>query len=498
MTPAPGRLLLLFLENRHGRASDLPEQLPLLHDQEGELNEFVLAYLLGCWRGAGKAPGSLRDVAYILREWHELCLARRRQWDRPRDEWLWEWRDDMLGRKGDEAVGTRRIGHKTSVVFEFYLRLPDYLSSDGRNAPRRGMVADPGHAVRPGEGMLTCRLDDGKRVWSGRRQTDPAWPRKTPEEAEVAEVLSRLRTRAERDYLSGRCMAHAGLRAHEAARLSLTQLWEALCRALPCLRDADRQDWRRLDEMAADAALQWKLIEGLDARRRPTEQWLSVMVTGKRGKARLVGFPLDLVRELLDVGVFVVRRQQLEHWRCRGWDGKPPAALFLSNKSRRGILAGSLEDIVADAFNDEPRIEGSAQRLRAHYCVQTAVRIFGDLLDANGGFLTGVIQDTALDRIAEALGHSKLSTTVRFYLSIAQAYHEARRTADPVAVLARALAVVDVHLSLSGTSLLLRAAMALGAAADNGPLPQALGLILCDPDIAGYASGGSVERAKAA
>jgi hypothetical protein len=79
---------------------------------------------------------------------------------------------------------------------------------------------------------------------------------------------------------------------------------------------------------------------------------------------------------------------------------------------------GTVADLMKDAFN-ALAIEGSGHRLRAYCCTKTAARLWAECFAINGYRFDQTVENRALDRLAEAMGHSRVTTTVRYYLAMA-------------------------------------------------------------------------------
>ena len=103
-----------------------------------------------------------------------------------------------------------------------------------------------------------------------------------------------------------------------------------------------------------------------------------VGITGKGPKDRKVPFALDLMRDLLEVGIWTVRRQQLAMWGTGESRQKQDGWIFLSFSTKRHLSAGAVGDLMKAAFK-ACGVRGSGQRLRAHYATMMAAR----LLDHN-------------------------------------------------------------------------------------------------------------------
>ena len=437
--------------------------LPVLHWPDGTIVEPVLLYFAWSHRTGRAVASSMRAEAYALRAWIAFLWSCGEGWDRGCDGLLRRWREEQRARAAAVAGGRRnggrkvdasgagngarppsprRIEAKIGMVFRFY------------QAVHEAMCPVPGPAIPPafvGRASARPRCPiTGKEVvvwifgvakvhtvWEGAgRAVRRRVRRKTPVSHDVARILAYLRSRAttdptgratkgaqarsrleaERNWLIARCEIEAGLRAEEVARLSLRDLAEAVAEA-----GAGVRALRRSASEGALASLgpgdRDAVKAKLDALVARGHRLVRVEVTCK-GATRGAPFPIGLVRDLLDVGVWTVRGAQVDAWRTADAGYDPPSAVFLSSKTRRGMLPGTIADMMGDAF-DALDLRGSGHRLRAYCAVEMAMRLIQERLPLNGFIYDSEVENWVLLQVAEALGHGSISTTTRHYVDAA-------------------------------------------------------------------------------
>ena len=124
------------------------------------------------------------------------------------------------------------------------------------------------------------------------------------------------------------------------------------------------------------------------------------------------------MRDLVEIGIWTVREASVRQWLATGGSYAPPAVAFLSSKTGKEMLLGTVADLVADAFADLG-LRGSGHRLRAHFATELALRLLQERLPLNGGIYDAAIENWELLHVAEALGHASVSTTTRHYVDLA-------------------------------------------------------------------------------
>ena len=453
---------LEFADAVRAAAIGVPEGFPMLRWPDETVCELGFSVFDWLHDKRKAAPGTLKALAFDLREWLAFCL--RHGWDpeEPSDGRLAAWRADLV-EPGGGGITAGRAEKKVARIFGMYriLHLAMPWGREGSRSPvtvevvRRAqgpeklliaLYDDRDHGPGPvgngeGEKHDTARLTGhrvGERLrWTGsNRGAGVGARRPIPSDGQVSEVLERLRSGVagegladypthlgDRDWLIGRAAEGAGCRAAEISRLDLQAIATMLRSEGLTVDGATGTGIHQLDALAGDPAGWRKLLAGIDGREAVGRTVMFLPVYGKNRKERLAPIGLDLVRDLLQVGIASVRRTQIAAWRAAGWCGTPGHELFLSGKTRDRIREGSIGDLLARGFSTAPPIPGSGHRLRANYAVTTAIRIFGEALKRFGGEMSPTMVEAAYAELALALGHDGISTTVRFYLELARTYH---------------------------------------------------------------------------
>lgn len=491
-------------ENRPG--------LPILRWPDGTICEPVTTYFGWSSEIRRVSPGSMKVEAYAIREWLAFMSNARRRWDDPDDGMLRRWRESHFDRVAAGRVTPTRLAHKIACVFEFYRRLPDALPLDG-DAARTPFVGK--EALRNGvtfpltsKEVLVGRKGRMTDVWSGteRNRSVRMQRRPTPEGHQVLGLLTWLRSRpdnrtcrrpgsearqvsmleAERNWLVGRCMAEAGLRAQETADLGLQGLADALRRESIALDRLNAhhtgQNRHILDMLSGSPEGRDEVQAGLDALSARGRQCLYVRVTGKGNKQRLAPFPIDLVRDLLNVGVWTVRRARLN---AQPRVSELPPVLFLSSKTGGPLKSGSVGDLMKAAFRAK-RFSGSGHRLRAYFATEMAARLFEECLALNNHRLDQSVENMVLERLAEALGHSRVTTTMRHYIEMAKLRYlgaESRAKLGTLRDLQKALVACSKDLTPEQMRLAGHVVRGLAAAPDGSDLAEMIGLALADAGV---------------
>ncbi|WP_262030461.1 hypothetical protein [Microvirga sp. Mcv34] len=435
--------------------------LPIICERDGSVSEPLLRFFGWSFRYKRTAISSMRDEAYILREWWAYLEGRGCRWDEVDDQVMIDWREWMkevrerlkeankkLGadaRRDKDLLSDRRIGRKLSTLFTFYESAAEAMLLDrelvGANGPITYRAADRGKG-RGGASIPPQATAYGSvRVWrcaepSGRKATK----RPTPDDMGVASVLAHLRSSAEgpalgdRNWLIGRTEAEAGLRRDEVARFSVLALEAGLAKEgikvpKPENRaEAVRAGWQPqfagLDAVANWAEGRQAVLDGLERLERRRRTNIYIAVTGKGNVTREVPFPIDLVRDLVTIGIWSVRRDQLLRW-SNALEPPGPAEIFLSEKTRGPLEADAIGNLLKHAFS-KCDVQGSGHRLRAYFATKLAERLWAEAFADNGFRWDQRVENFVLDRVAEALGHAKPTTTCRHYLDLGRmAYFKA-------------------------------------------------------------------------
>jgi hypothetical protein len=293
--------------------------LPILSERDGTVCEPVLRFFGWSLRFKRVKLSSMKDEAYILRDWWMYLDRIERRWDDVDDQIMIEWRE-FLKQRGD--LEDDRISRRLDVVFTFYGKVPAAMLSDKVYVSSRGPITSRDgidHTFRMGP--RNRRVRSSRREWACGEQPGRSTVRRpTPDDSAVMAVLTHLRNSAadeatnERDWLIGRVMAEAGLRRDEVARLSTPMLEAGLAKEgikippFEASADARAASWNpRLSGLGALA--DWELgkktvLDGLDRLEHRYRTNIYVVITGKGNVKREAPFPIPLVRDILTIGLW--------------------------------------------------------------------------------------------------------------------------------------------------------------------------------------------------
>lgn len=464
----PTDLELIFADEDFVWAGERYPGLPILCWPDGTICEPALAYFGHSAKTRRVRISSMVPEAYAIRDFFAFQATKKKVvipedvseneawkdvwkavWEDVNDLTISEWREGFRAAQVSGKLSHAQVERKISSVFNFYKLLPEAMPFDEDGEAQKIFVGKNnarGKITFPISTKMTLgRFGKVHEVWSradkiGKKQTR----RPTPDEIQVKKILTFLRAKsdcepsrrnhghvqhwaaveAERNWLIGRCMVHGGLRGEEAAELSLTAIRNALeleSIRLPNTTSTKRQyrlpDLDKLSELEQDALL--AALDVLEARHRTC---LYVAINGKGkgdGKTRTAPFTIDLVRDLLAIGIWSVRSEQVADWSVRSPGYTAPDLIFLSAKSKAGLRPGTIGDLMKDAYN-AVGVAGSGHRLRAYYATMMAIHLWDECMALNGGNWSQAAENTVLDRLASALGHSTSATSLRYYLDMAQ------------------------------------------------------------------------------
>jgi len=442
----PSNLRLTIIGGDIPWAGERQRGLPLLRWPSGAICEPVTVYLGWSLETRRVSPGSLKQEAYILREWLAFLLNLRKQWFDVDDDLLKAWRASASGRRRGETPSARRIERKLQVIFDFYRLIPKSLPYREDGSRRLPFVAPPDRDVDDrspvsSKHVISPRPNAGLMWLYGERHGNHHRRRPTPSEDQAECIISNLRSRpernrsgrdgwrglnedtllAERNWLVGRCAAEAGLRAAEVAALEIEQIRSALARedlSVPGLvARRGRVGGQGLEDMERGArSTLLQALARLDARGR---RFLEVEIVGKGRKRRMVPFPIRLVEDLVNIGLWSIRSTQIARWKEIDSSLCPTDHLFLSLKTRGPLTAAAIGDILKRAFA-QTGVTGSGHRLRAYCATMAAADLLEEAFLTNGGRLDAGAVNGALDRLAAKLGHARVTTTLRHYVEQAQ------------------------------------------------------------------------------
>lgn len=423
------------------RQEDMSE-IPRIRQPDGTIFEPFLRYFAYGWLNKRfKAKTSMEPDSYSLREY--LCHATNLGLDwvaAGADDVLRSFRNSFADRVKDGELSSAQVELKLHHVFNFYMTIREAMPFIN-GTPMLRFVGKLG-----GIAPITSRQVGGKAHWSGWNKIDrrPA-KRPTPNVDDVERILEHLRTAAmvpldgtwkqslrvfaaERNWLVACCAVRAGLRRKETASLSLRKIAEALGKLkiieMPVGRWRSSVQANPLNEAVYDLRLRANIIAGIEtyAARGYTTLCLDVQTKGK--PERSVEFPLDLVLDLLEIGVWQVRKSLFERWTSEGKTDLDHDAIFLSStRDGKRLTIKSVGDIVKDAFNNL-LVAGSGHRLRAYYFTEMAWLLWNQEL-AKAGYRNDIaVNNVVLNRLADLAGHKRPGTMERHYLDRAILRHK--------------------------------------------------------------------------
>lgn len=440
---------LTFAEDDFQWAGESRPGLPILRWPDGTICEPVLAFFGYSAEKHRVKVGSMKLEAYAIREWLAFLANAGRRWDEADDELLSHWRESHRERIAGRAIKATRVAQKIHAVFTFYRLFPEALPLNEEGNPRKLFVGKP--QIRDG---VTFPVSS-KTPWSRSKHVQDVWSgaervgrgsgsrRGTPDEAQVTKLLAWMRAKSvrqhsrrsgadaqkallmesERNWLMGRCMVGGGLRAQEIADMRVDALAKALrVEGVPLPQSPTNNASRGphvLDLLAEDQEGRGALLSGLELLEARGRTCIYMEVTGKGSKTRMVPFPIDLARDLLQVGIWGVRRAQRSEWAEARGASTPPQLLFLSFKTRGRMTSGAIGDLMKQAFR-ETGVEGSGHRLRAHFATMMAFTLLDECLAQNNYRLDSLVENMVLERLAEAMGHARVSTTLSHYIEMAK------------------------------------------------------------------------------
>lgn len=433
---------LSWTDGRFRWAGEPRPGLPLLHWPGGAVCEPVYVWFAHSVTAGRVVPSSLLVEAYALRAWLAWLWRRGIPWERPTDQLLREWRAERLAgakRTAADAPRSRRpsqrqVERAIAIVFAFYSGLPEAMVLGADRRPHPVFVGPAEASPRRPVTSQVVRVETPfgwmerqSWRWAGRVPRRRV-RRVTPTGSDVGRLLERLRGRAavepsrrrtrsaavhrtlacERDWLMARCMVEAGLRAEEVAALSISALARALdAEGAPGLAAVS-------DPASHDREGRARMMTRLDAITSAGRSVVELEVTCK-GATRAAPFPIPLMRDLLSIGLWVVR-----HAVPRAALGLAPhdhraGAVFLSLKTGLGLAPGSVADIMQDGFQGID-VGSSGHRLRAFFAENLALELLRERMALNGGVVDESVEAWVLRRVADALGNASVGTTVAHYV----------------------------------------------------------------------------------
>ncbi|OJH54168.1 hypothetical protein ATN81_14960 [Agrobacterium pusense] len=420
--------------------------LPILRWQSGMICEPVLYYFGHSAEKRRVKISSMPSEAYTIREWI-VYLANRgltvfdasnKLMEEYRTSQGWVFSIDRKGRKkanpADLATNFR-IETKLHRIFEFYRHLPMAMPiQPGGEATQTFVGENNGPKIFPiGSKMaFNRRKKKNYPVWVGSSGVKKLFgdPR-IPSKATVARVYAQLRgkgfreqqrlklafppEKAEmqgiRNWLLARTIVGGGLRCKELSELTVHQIAKAL------VDSGITRNLLDLDFLADDPVAQQELVGKILSRKRGTEHAsISVHIDGKGDNPRHAPFEPSLIADILVHGVWNCRKIQLAEWRESNPRLKVPSFVFLSHQSFDKLDPGSIGDIIGKAFR-ALGLEGSAHKLRGYYATVLASELWKQYFARYRYRFDNALVNDVMNRVATALGHQSVTTTIKFYVS---------------------------------------------------------------------------------
>ncbi len=410
-------------------AEETYEKFPVLRWPSGAICEPATLYF--GWSleyRRGLVVSSLKPEAYFIREWLTYLVNKGIQYDQIDDRVLRSFREFHVNDVEQGKIHIHQVERKLAVVYQFYRALDEILAFDWKGIPRKRLVApdasEKSYAVTTA--IYKSKSGTVHYVWSGSKAVSPKRKKRpTPGIDEVETILSWVRSNpdrmkaagqnpteenflmADRDWLMARSMSAAGLRRKEVAELPLKSIWQLL-------RDENIMVPSSINEFADPSPeVQRRILKDLEER-NAQDSYTEIEICGKGGKIRYAPTPVIFVIDLLRIWIWGWRKSLLPKILDVSLD-----RVFLSVDGA-GLKAGSVGDKILFAFKGA-NVSGSGHRLRAHYCTVTAIRLWEEEMQRSGFNFSQAVYNVVLDRLADAMGHSKVSTSVRYYLDLAVA-----------------------------------------------------------------------------
>ncbi|MCQ1839066.1 hypothetical protein [Neorhizobium galegae] len=455
--------------------------------------------------------------AYTLREWFAFLLNEGFEWYQANDLMMHRWRQHQ--KDSSEEISLAQIELKLERVFIFYKFIPEAMpiTEGGQPMPEFvGPISEPRSRRLAITSKKVIYEGNEHTVWSGKDKVKVAKPKLTvPDESQVERIHSVLRVpavnttqnnlpvgshpkedflKSERNWTMGTCMSGGGLRAAEVADLTTAQITEAL-KAEGILLKLPKQyaELTSIAELSDDVAAQEIVLAELKAlRHRKKRHYIFVTIVGKGGKSRSASFFIDTIRDLLITAIWTVRAKMISQW---GATWAYCDNVFLSFKSKQQLQSSSISDIMALAFF-KAKVPGSGHDLRKFYATYTATLILRRTLN-DLGYLTQAVVNTVLSEVADALGHSQVTTTTRHYVNMALVHYtgiESRRRRHKLMKIWEILLEEQGNLSNDKIRLCGTTIKSVAQLPENAELNVMLGEMLRDPELNPLGMVAFVER----
>lgn len=418
--------------------------IPRIRMPCGSICEPLLRYFAYGWLvKLFKSKNSMEPDAYSLREWFCYLANLGLDWRKGSDGLMRSFRLSFAKKIKEGAISAAQVELKMEHIFKFYRTISKAMPFVGRGQRTPVFVGAPGVVDAPITSSLVGK--DKALKWIGWKKIQRATARRpTPDFDDIDRIKEHLRSNAmqqpdgsweqalqifaaERNWLIVRCEVEAGLRRAETANLSLARFAEALSSLkiveMPRGRWRSRNSSNPLSDACHDEVLRSEIVGGIEKLKARGYETLNVVVAAKGGGDRAVEFPLDLVLDLLEIGIWNIRKRLFEHWEAQGKTHLDHDAIFISSTRDGARLAvKSVGDIVNDAFS-KLGVEGSGHRLRAYYLTDMAWLLWNQALAIAGYRNDVAVTNHVLHRLADLAGHRQPGTLERHYLDMAKGRH---------------------------------------------------------------------------
>lgn len=424
--------------------------IPLLTDPEGQVFEPLFRYFAYAWKNRlFRCKSSMNPVKYSIREFLFHLHVTNVKWTKVSDEVLRSYRRALMARVKEGQISQARVDLKLLHVFEFYRIIPAAMPFVNRGREMIQFVGREGDGAPITSKQITKKRRSGRithsLLWAGADLVSSASPKRpTPSFDDVERLLEHLRSRTtgpgknsprndvevwigERNWLIARCMVEAGLRRAEVADLSPWELAKALGRHGILIFPQKLQGSTNplLDAMTNDSAQQ-DIMGKIDAHKHRGYKTFSVTVTKKGGGSRSFDMPIDLMVDLIRIGIWTIRKELEQTWNNKRLSVDYNALFFSSKRPGAKLSPGAIGDITKDAFNTLV-IAGSGHRLRAYYLTHMAWLLWNEYSALNGYRFDVAVENQVLDRLADLAGHKQPGTVERHYLDMAQLLYKSKQ-----------------------------------------------------------------------
>lgn len=370
---------------------------PFVLDHEGFLIEPIFAFLRSEAVQRHMAAGTLLDEAYVLRTWWHFVTGPS-PFATISVDTVVQWTGLELSR--NQTTGKGRSKRRLSRCLDVIGRFHRYILSDRIYAAGSENWRSSSYLAR-----LDPRLRDASfaEVSLGHPAQRLNGGRPTPSEPDVERVLDALASRespylAARDWLLGRWMRDVGLRRAGVASLTVESLAQAL------IAEGILERHESLTTAGSTKRSRSQIRGRIEEFRKTGRSFICGEITEKGGRTRETKIPFSLVLETLDY--VWGERTHLQN------SPAPSGPLWLSVKTRRGLTAAAIGDIVKQAFR-AASVKGSGHRLRACYAEEIVFRLY-DQAKTTQDILFD--ENQILIDAAEAMGHSNWKS-LRHYLN---------------------------------------------------------------------------------